>query len=139
MKYIITSTEFKGEIVCVFNSRNRLAYFDIRALLTDEQHQYFVYGAPMTVAEIDKLRGKRTTITQVKIDLSFEAFWDAYNYKEGVKKDAIAMWNRMSERERIAAIEYIRIYDGILAQRGIAKAYPTKYLSKKYWEVDHQY
>jgi hypothetical protein len=122
MKYILTSTQFKGQIIMIFNSKNRLVYFEIKAQLTDEQQEYFVKHAPAVVSGLDVFR--RST------------FWDAYSYKEGVKADAYNTWTRMSQSSRIAALEFIPIYDGKLAVSGLGKAYPTKYLSKKYWETE---
>jgi hypothetical protein len=137
MKYILTSTQFKGQIIMIFNSKNRLVYFEIKAQLTDEQQEYFVKHAPAVVSGLDVFRRSTTVkIDEVKLNLSFETFWDAYSYKEGVKADAYNTWTRMSQSSRIAALEFIPIYDGKLAVSGLGKAYPTKYLSKKYWETE---
>ena len=133
MKYILTSKQFKGEMVFIFNSRNRLVFFDLRAELSEEQHDFFMTWLPKTISGLDKFRTPTSTIKQVEPDLSFESFWSEYNYKEGTKKRAEGLWNRLSRINRILAIEFIRVYDGKLAQAGTAKLYPETYLFNQRW------
>jgi len=133
MKYTLTSKQFKGEMVFIFNSRNRLVYFDLRAELSDEQHDFFMAHMPKTISGLDRFRTPTSSIKQVEPDLSFQSFWSEYNYKEGTKKRAEGLWNRLSRINRILAIEFIRVYDGKLAQSGVAKLYPETYLSNQRW------
>lgn len=66
-------------------------------------------------------------------DLSFEAFWNAYNHK--VKKVVSERaWNRLSKKDRLDALKAIKSYEGYLHRKGIAKAHPATYLNQRYWE-----
>ena len=78
------------------------------------------------------LKTDYTRIKQVPIDLSFENFWRLYNLKEG-KHTAEKIWNALPMHEQLAAIIYIPIYNGKLAQSTIPKKYPETYLRKKAW------
>lgn len=66
-------------------------------------------------------------------DLSFDAFWNAYNHK--VKKVVSERaWNRLSKKDRMDALKAIKSYEGYLHRKGIAKAHPATYLNQRYWE-----
>jgi hypothetical protein len=67
-----------------------------------------------------------------EIDTSFEAFWERYNFKVGTKTRAEKHWASLSKTDRIAAIEWIAVYD---AERPTyqAKLHPESYIiSKRY-------
>ena len=79
---------------------------------------------------------KNFEITIGAPDLSFEAFWKAYNHK--VKKIiSEKAWERLSKKDRIEAIKGIKPYDNYLARKGIAKAHPSTYINQRYWEDNH--
>jgi hypothetical protein len=130
--HTLTSPQFKGEIVFVFNAAMKLIYFDIRAMLDDEQHEYITRNTPTTIADLKKFRSATTTITVTPTDLGFETFWDMYAFKEGTKKRAASTWSRMSKENRIKALEYIRIYEGT-RPKWQNKQLPETYLSSERW------
>ena len=72
-----------------------------------------------------------------KPDLSFEAFWNAYNHKLKRVLSERA-WKRLSAKDQLDAIKGIKAYDGMLSRKGIAKAHPSTYLNQRYWEDNHQ-
>jgi len=80
-----------------------------------------------------KLR-KNFEITVGEPDLSFEAFWDAYDNKKGKKKMAENTWNKMSKAKRIKAMLYLKRYNDQLRIDNVAKAYPSTYLNQEYYE-----
>ena len=133
MKYIITSEKFAGEIEVEYNADNRLIRMDIRATLTEEQHDYILRKLPVYKDALNKWKTDYNHIKEIAIDLSFENFWRVYNYKFGSKTRAEKLWNYLSLADQLAAFAYIRVYDGNLAQGTTAKKYPETYLSKKDW------
>ncbi len=68
-----------------------------------------------------------------KPDLSFETFWNLYNYKMG-KIEARKQWNKLSERDKIQAIVSIKAYNGFLARKGHDRLFPERYLKKRAFE-----
>ena len=63
----------------------------------------------------------------------FKEFWDAY----GLKRDRIAAeraWNRLSAKDRTAAVGGIAAYREDCLRRGIAMMYGQGYLSHRRWE-----
>lgn len=64
---------------------------------------------------------------------TFQQFWDAY----GLKRDRYAaerVWNRMTVKDRRAAIDGIANYRSDCLQRGISMMYGQGYLSHRRWE-----
>lgn len=64
---------------------------------------------------------------------TFQEFWDAYAMKLD-RKGAEPVWNRLSARDKRAAIRGIAAYREDCRRRGIAMAYPAKYLRHRRWE-----
>ncbi|UAB84996.1 hypothetical protein INR75_02905 [Zunongwangia sp. SCSIO 43204] len=72
-------------------------------------------------------------------DLSFTAFWNAYNHKIGKKKMAENTWNKMSRARKIKALLGIKDYDNYLSRNpGIQKAHATTYLNQEYYENEYR-
>lgn len=77
---------------------------------------------------------KNFEITIGKPELTFNVFWNTYNYK--VKKVvAQRAWERLSQTDKMNAIAGIKKYDGFLHRKvSQAKANPATYLNQRYWE-----
>ena len=63
----------------------------------------------------------------------FKAFWDAY----ALKRDRMAaerVWDRLSARDRRAAVAGIPAYRESCLRQGIAMMYGQGYLSHRRWE-----
>lgn len=75
-------------------------------------------------------------MSNVRIDkITFSVFWNAY----GLKRDKIAaerVWNRMSDRDRRAALAGITTYRDDCQRQGIRMMYAQGYLSHRRWEDD---
>ena len=68
-----------------------------------------------------------------KSDELFNTFWDAY----GLKRDRLAAlraWNRLSMKDRRAAIRGIAAYRADCQKRGISMMYGQGYLNHRRWE-----
>ena len=69
-----------------------------------------------------------------RIDVSFEAFWNAYAYKVGNKSRVQKKWNLLPEKERILAIGAIARYKRFAESKRIERVYPETYLDQRRWE-----
>lgn len=69
-------------------------------------------------------------------DLSFDTFFDLYGHRIK-KQQATKSWERLSQKDKMDAIKYIKIYDNYLARKRVAKTNPATYLNQRYWEDDH--
>ncbi len=102
-KYVLTSPAFDGELKFGYNSENILVFFENNAELKSEHLDYFITNFPFVADALPKIvnKGKLTEVT----DLSFERFWNEYNYKVGDKKKATKLWNQLQESEvRFSAV-----------------------------------
>ena len=63
----------------------------------------------------------------------FAEFWDAYAVKRN-RRRAEPAWNRLTAREKRAAIAGIPSYRAACQQQGIAMMYPQNYLRDHRWE-----
>ena len=67
--------------------------------------------------------------------LSFDVFWEAYDYKKD-KKHSVSAWNRLSKSDRDAAIKGIAPYKEDCARNERPMQYPATYLNGRTWEDD---
>ncbi len=65
--------------------------------------------------------------------IEFKTFWDAYGLKRD-KKAAEPAWNRLSDRDRRAALAGISSYREECLRQGIPMMYPKGYLTHRRWE-----
>lgn len=63
-------------------------------------------------------------------DLSFDALWELYGYKEN-KKEAEKLFNRLKEEEKIKCFIQVPKYKKSIAQRGIAQALLSTWINKQ--------
>jgi hypothetical protein len=78
-------------------------------------------------------RKKGTKVRTLSLDISFEAFYEAYGYKEG-KKSGVNAWKLLSKVNKVKAIDYISTYNNKLAVSGYNKKLPASYINAKPWE-----
>jgi hypothetical protein len=72
-------------------------------------------------------------LIEIKRDITFEMFWDKYNYKTSGKEEAKKAWTKLSKSNQTAAYDYISVYESILKQNPVAKQYGSSYLNAKRW------
>lgn len=131
--------EFKynlnGDITSFKVLRGRLNPNQCKWLFTGDRFPAF--ESQMTGVWINELEFKnKFTIEVGAIDLSFETFYNAYNYK--IKKvKAKALWDKLNKVDKLEALKGIKAYDGYLHRKGVAKANPQAYLNQRYWEDDY--
>lgn len=75
----------------------------------------------------------RWQLSQITGVVSFEDFWEAYNYKVG-KKEAKDKWNKLKSNEQRRAYDFIGKYNNEVKTTGLGKKYPKTYLHTKIWE-----
>jgi len=136
--YLLTSPHFTGEIELRFNENGHLIKYDNRAELTEKQFAYMLFRIPVNIDSLSVLTdGNQSKLTEVKIELTFDMFWDKYDYKMGKKARVMKLWEALTETDKQAAMKGIVKYDMYLAgHTKMEKAYPETYLSQRRWEND---
>jgi hypothetical protein len=74
-------------------------------------------------------------ILEIKEVITFEVFWDAYDYKVGNKSRAMKLFNSLTEGEKQAALSYIPKYNHFVNDKRINKLYAETYLNQKRFAV----
>lgn len=75
-------------------------------------------------------------ITTVSKPVSFDQFWEAYDYKVGRKK-AENVWEKMTEAQLAKAFTAIKPYNYHLATNPRAKLHPETYLRNERYNDDY--
>lgn len=76
-----------------------------------------------------------TQNTRTREELTFDTFWNAYGYKKS-KPQALKAWNKLSDKDKKAAMDAIEPYKRDCAINGRNMKYPATYLNGQTWEDD---
>lgn len=138
-KYILTSDHFTGEVTFEYNLKGFLKAVKVGEVkgMSKSIFDWLWANLPTSTQMMEEY--KKTAgnfkISEVPVDLSFERFWSEYNNKVGKKKMTENAWNKLSQKDKIAALLYIEKLRRTKRQDGTQMPYPSTYLNQKYWEV----
>ena len=139
MKFVLTSINFTGEIILEFASHGFLTHYLNNTDMSIQALTYWFERMPVVQTDVEKLKARFKTlvINEVKLDLSFKAFWDCYSYKVGKIKKIEELWNLLPEADKLKVFKNIKDYDYFLSfRRGQAKMYPSTYLNQRAFETE---
>lgn len=139
-KIIVHGTTFSGNIAIVFDFDARLKSIAFDCEMAEEIQQRFLNRLPITeqsfMAWVKKNQIKHTIIPA---DLSFTAFWLAYNYKVGNKQRAEKLWNALSDEEKSKSFVSIPKYDFYMKMHPkLERLYPETYLFQRRFENEYR-
>lgn len=138
----LTTYRAKGkdiDIVLLFkyDLNSNLKLFEVSAgQLRDDQLKWLFSRFPVNENDMTTLWMKNEKYTKVftieksPADLSFEALWNLYDYKES-RKDAEKSFNKLSEQEKIKCFIQVPKYKKKLAQTQIAQALLATWINKQ--------
>lgn len=134
--YSLTSKLFTGEILFKYDLSTDLVYFENKAQMSDEQKKYLLEHMPLTLTHLKKMALKDTiTINEIPEDLTFERFYNKYNYKVGSKKRAESIWKGLSNTDKYLCLQAIDRYNSFLnKKKNMERAYPETFLNQRRWE-----
>lgn len=103
--------------------------------LTTDAIEFLTRNYPIRIRLLLKYKEiKNVVVTEVMPDLSFDAFWNKYNYKIGKKARAEKLWNALDSLNKSAAMRQIAKYESWLIQHpNTDKQYPETFLSNQSW------
>ena len=138
-KYILTSEHFNGEITFEYNLKGFLKVVKVGEVrgMSKAIFEFLWANLPTSTQMIEEYKKKAGNfkIDEVPVDLSFERFWTEYDQKVGKKKMTENAWNKLPQKDKIAALLYIDKLRRTKRADGTAMPYPSTYLNQKYWEV----
>lgn len=138
-KYILTSDHFTGEVTFEYNLKGFLKVVKIGEVrgMSKAIFEWLWANLPTSTQMIEEY--KKTAgnfkISEVPVDLSFERFWTEYDQKVGKKKMTENAWNKLPQKDKIAALLYIEKLRRTKRRDGTQMPYPSTYINQKYWEV----
>jgi hypothetical protein len=139
--FLLTSTEFEGEVLFRFDDEGLLQQFDSSgATLNAKQMRWLNSALPRTLNELKAIfkKTKSSTLTEQKqTGATFEMFWYASPRRarwpaNSSKKKAEKKWNQLSQRQRDRAYNYLETYLRQIPD-GVAMMYAETYLNKELW------
>jgi len=134
MIYHITSTSWTGYIELEFNSIGLMIRSDITQAVLNEAQQIWFLKNCRELSELQRvIKGTSATLTEVKLEVTFDLFWNRYDEKiRSSKKKSLTTWNRLRKDDQVKAYQYIKKYEQSMAP-GVAKKYAETYLNAELW------
>jgi hypothetical protein len=133
MEYIITFKTVQGRVLLKYDTRGFLNDVKIEADMLKSQHEYIWQHLPLYENELSafKLQGKgKVMIELAPVDLSFDNFWNLYDYKVGKKDRTIKLWDALDEVDKVKCINSIPKYNKWLSTRSTERLYAETYLNQ---------
>lgn len=97
--------------------------------------KFFFLNVPFMENHLEQYKKQQhVEIREVDQDLSFEAFWNAYDYKVDKKSTCTRIWNALTDVEKVKALAYIPKYNQHLLLTNVGRKYPSTYLNSRVWE-----
>ena len=134
-RILISSAKYPGTVETVYNEKGKLLRVDFfNANLTDGQKATVLTIIPADMQNLElAFKGTSAIIVQEGFEFSFSDFWNKYNLKRN-KKDAEAIWKRMSPLDRTKAVLSLDAYDKYRKRKlWLEKMYPDTYLRKEHY------
>jgi hypothetical protein len=133
--YQVYSNKAECDIQIKYGENGRLLGIEFlisEMIICEEDRRAIFYNAPSTIGVLKQLAIKNKWIlTEIKPDLNFDTFWKKYGNTGGSKVTAKKLWEKLSEKNKNLAMEYINKYKQSLGST--TQAYATTYLNQQYW------
>ncbi|NJM14038.1 MAG: hypothetical protein HC896_00395 [Bacteroidales bacterium] len=131
-EFILTSKNFEGSLTFGYNENEVLLSFANNAELNDGQVDFLCKNFPFRLCYLNMFAGEKGKIEEIT-DVSFENFWDIYNYKTD-KINALKFWDKMPNNDKLDAINGIKRYKTRCLMKNTAMIYAVRYLRNRRWE-----
>jgi hypothetical protein len=127
----------EGFVEFMFDENNMLVKMDTTtAVMSAKQQEWLLKKLPTELSEVETLLKNAKSAEFIEIiegSVTFEMFWDKYNYKAlSSKKKARDKWLKLNESDRQKAFNYINKYKSNI-NYGTAPKYAETYLNHEQW------
>jgi hypothetical protein len=118
-----------------YDDKHRCVAFKFDCEVSDELFDFIMNNFPINQESLQNKAFKNFQKIEVPADLSFTAFWNAYNYKVGNKERARKLYELLDDNTRTLVFAGIKKYSNYLASRpNMEKAYAETFLNQRRWE-----
>jgi len=135
MKYLLKHSRYEGSIIFKYDNEGRCIYFEFDCTITNDLWDFVFNNFPMRIESLQHKAFANFQKIEVPQDLSFDAFWNAYNYKMGKKERAKRLYELLDDHTRAIVFGAIKKYSNYLSSRpNMEKLYPETFLNQKRYE-----
>lgn len=135
-KYIITSSQFSGDVSYEYNLNGYMINFSLNfsnAKISIAKYFYTHIPYTLDLMQIWLDNAKDFKVEEIPADLSFERFWEEYG-KHGTKSMAKKKYDKLKAIEQLAALLHLPKERDKKKLDGTAMPYAETYLNQKRWE-----
>lgn len=136
-KYLMKFPNSKANAVLEYNDEGHLLKYELEpGTFEPAQFEFLTRFFPKTEGLINQwitAKYANVVIQQVDEDLSFERFYNTYDYKISKRSTAEKSWNKLSDANKLLALKFIPKYEAQLRKTGVGKKYPETYLNQMIW------
>jgi hypothetical protein len=138
MRQFVLKSSSGNECVFGFNEGNLLVVFRADEEMANDALDWLHANMPYYRMALYTLAEKHGfEVTELAIDLSFEAFWEAYKYKVGNKSRVVKAWDKLSDADKVKVLDSLGKYKRWLQiHPTIEKAFPETYLNQRRFESE---
>ena len=135
-KLVLTSPKFAGQLVFGYGDTGLLLYYLNETDLDHKKNEWLLPNLPIHEVHLLSLKAKlEGTLTEVPMDLSFEAWWLEYNRKINRKRSE-PLHDKLDDADRTLAFVRAKPYQKFREGKGQAIADPEKYLRDRLFDTD---
>jgi len=92
----------------------------------------YIYSMDTHSQEEEEQEEEKEQEQQQEVNIDFDWFWNGYDKKVGVKEKLKYKWNKLSDKERQDAMNYIDLYKQAIPDKQFRKN-PETFLNNKSW------
>jgi len=133
--YQVYSSKAQCDIQLKYGENGRLLGVELmqdEVIVSEQDRVNLFANAPSSIGILKQIAVKnKLSMVEIKPDLSFDTFWKQYGNTNGSKIKAAQIWEKLSEKNKNLAINYIHKYK--LSLGATTQAYATTYLNQQYW------
>lgn len=140
-KFLVQGPKYSA--IIAYSDQGMLQNLDMSGVDRADAVAYFLAWVPKTIefleAYVNDTSRKLMKVTEIAPDLSFQAFWDAFDYKMGNRSRVEAAWAKMSTEDKNACMLSLKRYKTWKKLNpNIAHMYGETYLNQRRWENEYK-
>lgn len=128
-EFMLTSPSFSGFLKFAYRENKELYSYEENAVLGSHHKSFIRKHFPWTQDKLHVLGSNTAEITEVT-DLSFDRFWQLYNYKKD-RASAERYWAKMKDIEKGRALSHVKRYRNDCAMNNREMLYAVRYLRNR--------
>lgn len=135
--YLIKHPKHPFKLLLKYTDTGRLRAMEAEDI-QDQQLDYFLSNLPVLESKINAFKSVGFLVLLQVESITFESFWDIYDYKVGNKARAKKLYDALSEVEKQDVFVGMKRYNAFLQNKTTAKLYPETFLAQRRWMLEYK-